>query len=309
MAGLIVRRSVGAAVTFVVSTVVVFIVAFALPGDPARAVAGRRSSEDTLAAIRSRYHLDEPLPVQYWRWLSDVLHGDLGESYVSRRPVADIMRDALPTTVTLLVLTLAIEVSLGLLIGTVAGGRRGRGFDAAVLVGCTLALAVPAFVVGIIGQDLLGVRWGLLPVSGTSHGLRSYVLPAITLALPGLAVAIRLTRSETLANRTAPHVRTATSKGVGAGRVTRRHVVRNSLGPFVVFLGLEIGVLAGGAVVVERVFNLPGVGRAIALAIGQHDNALILGFTMVLIAVYLVIDLVVDVAAMVLDPRLRHAQP
>ena len=305
-AALIVRRAFEAAATFIAATVVVFVITFALPGDPARTVAGRRQpSEATLRAIRQRYHLDEPLPAQYIRWLDRLVHGDLGDSYVYRRPVRDILLEALPVTVTLLAMTLAIEIVFGILIGTAASGRRGATFDHAVLIGCTIALAVPLFIVGSVSQDLFGVRWRILPVAGTRDGLLSYVLPSVTLALSGLAVAIRLMRSETLVYRVAPHIRTARAKGIRPGAVTRRHVVRNALGPFVAFVGLEVGALVGGSIVVERVFNLPGVGRTVARAISQRDNALIIGFTMSIIAVYLVVDLAVDLTAMALDPRLK----
>ena len=299
------RRSLGAAATFLAATVVVFVITFALPGDPAQAIAGhRRVPESTLQAIRARYHLDDPLPVQYVTWLGRLLRGDLGESYVSRRPVADIMLEALPVTLTLLAVTIAIEIIGGLLIGTAAGTRRGRKIDGASLALCTIAIAAPVFLVAALAQDWFAVRMGLLPVAGTSDGLRSYVLPALVLALPGLAIAVRLMRSETIGVLGEPFVRTARGKGLSEGAVTRRHVVRCALVPFVAFIGLEIGALVGGSIIVERVFNLAGVGRALARAISQRDNALIIGFTMAIIAAYLIVDLAVDVAMRILDPRI-----
>lgn len=308
MALFVVRRGIGAVATFVAATAAVFTVTFALPGDPARAIAGQRqASPATLAAIRERYGFDDPLPVRYLRWLGRLLRGDLGESYVSRRPVSAILLDALPVTVTLLLLTILIEAMAGLVVGASAAVRRGRRFDHAVLVGCTLAIAAPLFVVGAIAQDIVGVRLDLLPVAGTGSGVVSYLLPAFTLSLPGAAIAVRLMRVEAATQLRAPHVRTARAKGISDGAVTRRHVVRNALVPFASFIGLEVGALAGGAIVVERVFNLPGVGLALARAISQRDNALILGFTMAIIAVYLLVDLLVDVVTMVLDPRIELA--
>ena len=168
----------------------------------------------------------------------------------------------------------------------------------------TLGLAVPTFVIGSAAQELLGVRWQVLPVAGTDDGISGYILPALTLSVAGLSVAVRVMRSEVLSRRNDAHVRTARAKGLSESAITRRHVVRNSLAPFVTFLGLEVGALAGGSIVVERVFNLPGVGGAIARAISQRDNALIVGFTLAVIVVYLAVDLIVDVVSMWLDPRL-----
>lgn len=308
MFNLIVRRLCGAAATFVMATVVVFGAAFGLPGDPARVIAGRRQvPEDTLRAIRLRYHLDDPLPEQYLRWMGGLLRGDLGQSYASRRPVTDILLDALPVTVKLLALTLVIEIAIGATLGAITAGRRGSRLDNGVLATCVLALAVPTFVVGAVVQDFFGVRWKLLPVAGTSSNL-SYLLPACTLAVTGYAIATRLMRSQTLAHQSEQHVITARAKGLSESAVTRRHIVRNSLVPFVAFIGLEIGALASGSIVVERIFNLPGVGGVVARAVSQRDNALIIGFTMAVIATYLLVDLIADVAALALDPRLRGVE-
>lgn len=308
MFNLIVRRLCGAAATFVLATVVVFSAAFGLPGDPARVIAGRRQvPEDTLRAIRLRYHLDDPLPEQYLRWMGGLLRGDLGQSYASRRPVTDILLDALPVTVKLLAFTLVIEIAIGATLGAITAGRRGSRLDNGVLATCVLALAVPTFVVGAVVQDFFGVRWKILPVAGTSSTL-SYLLPACTLAVTGYAIATRLMRSQTLAHQSEQHVITARSKGLSESAVTRRHIVRNSLVPFVAFIGLEIGALASGSIVVERIFNLPGVGGVVARAVSQRDNALIIGFTMAVIATYLLVDLLVDVVALALDPRLRGVE-
>jgi peptide/nickel transport system permease protein/oligopeptide transport system permease protein len=306
MQGLVVRRILGAVATFFVATAVVFVLTFALPGDPARTIAGRKQvPESTLAAIRARYDLDEPLLVQYVGWVGRLLRGDLGESFVQRREVRDVLLDAAPVTLTLVGLAVMIEIVVGLVVGTSAGMRRGRWLDNSVTGLSTLALAAPLFIVASLAQEWFGVRWRLLPVAGVEDGLVSYVLPALTLSLAGAAVAVRLSRAETLEQSSAQHVRVAHGKGLRAGAVTRNHIVRNSLPPFVAFVGLEIGALAGGSVVVGRIYNLPGVGRAVAAAISQRDNALIIGFTMEIVIVYLVIDLVVDVAVMWLDPRIR----
>jgi ABC-type dipeptide/oligopeptide/nickel transport system permease component len=301
-----IRRAAGAVVTMMAATFVVFMITFALPGDPARAIAGhRRVPASTLVAIRQKYDLDDPLVAQFFGWFSRVLRGDLGDSFVSRRPVTEMLWEAVPVTLTLVVLTVIIEVLGSLLLGSATARRSGRLLDHGVLVGCTLALSVPLFVVGSVGQTWLGVRLRWLPVAGTTDGLSSYLLPALTLALPGLAIATRLVRSESIRHLDAPHTRTARGKGLSERVVMRRHVRRNSLVPFVSFIGLDIGSLLGGAIVVERVFNLPGVGGAIADAVRQRDNVLIIGFTLVIVAAYLMVDLVVDLVLLKLDPRIE----
>jgi oligopeptide transport system permease protein len=199
-----------------------------------------------------------------------------------------------------------IEISLGLFIGASAAARHGRRLDNSSLALCTLAISAPVFVVASLSQDLFGVDLGILPVAGTSEGLQSYVLPAFVLALPGLAIAIRIVRAESLTRLDSSHVRTARGKGLDESAIMRRHVVHNAMVPFVAFVGLEIGALAGGSIIVERVFNLPGVGRAVADAIGQRDNALIVGFTMAIVAVYLAVDLLADIVTVMLDPRIAR---
>ena len=216
-----------------------------------------------------------------------------------------MLLSALPVTVMLLVATLVVEIVAALSIGTWVGMRRSGPTDRAVVALCTLGIAAPTFVVASVGQYLFGVRWGILPVAGTDDGIVAYVLPALVLAMVGAAFAVRIMRTEVLEQANLPHVRTATGKGISGGQVTRRHVVRNSLTTIVTFFGLEVGALIGGSVVVERVFNLPGVGNVIARAISQRDNVVVLGFTMFVIAVYLVVDLVIDLLALLLDPRLR----
>lgn len=306
MTAFVVRRIGGAVVTFLVATVVMFVLTFGLPGDPARVIAGRKASEATLAAIRSRYHLDAGLPIQYLHWIGDLLRGDFGQSFTSRRPVISMVRDALPVTVTLMLITLFAELALAG-VGVLVGMRRNGALDRSMVVLCTLAIAAPTFVLASLAQYLLGVRWGWLPVAGADDGLVGYVLPALVLATTGGAFALRLMRAEVLEQIHLPHVRTARAKGISEARVTRRHVVRSSLTAMVTFVGLEIGALLGGTVVVERVFNLAGVGGVLARAISQRDNVVILGFTVFVVVIYLVLDVLIDVTTMLLDPRTRHA--
>ncbi|MBI5087454.1 MAG: ABC transporter permease, partial [Actinobacteria bacterium] len=199
MRGFIVRRLCGAFATFLVATMVVFTITFALPGDPARTIAGRRQvPQATIDAIRARYHLDDTLPSQYLHWLGRLLRGDLGESFASRRPVTSMLVDALPVSAALLAVTLLIEIVVGVGLGAVVGVRRGGTLDRLAVGFCTAGIAAPLFVTASVAQYLFGVRWRLLPVAGSHDGVRSYVLPALVLAGIGTAFAVRTMRAEVL---------------------------------------------------------------------------------------------------------------
>ncbi|MCY7300344.1 MAG: ABC transporter permease, partial [Ilumatobacteraceae bacterium] len=198
-----------------------------------------------------------------------------------------------------------IELVLGAGLGVLVGMRRGGALDRAVVVLCVLGIASPLFVLASLAQYLFGVRWGLLPVAGVDDGLIGYVLPSMVLATIGGSFAVRLMRVETLDQLNLPHVRTARSKGISERQLTRNHVARNAMTALVTFFGLEIGALLGGTVVVERVFNLAGVGGVLGRAISQRDNVVIIGFTVFVVVVYLALDVLIDVVTMLLDPRTR----
>lgn len=305
MLSFIVRRLAGGVVAFVVVTLVVFTITFALPGDPARVIVGRRNApESTLAAVRRRYDLDRPLAERYLRWLWRLVHGDLGESFAQRRSVAAVITEALPTTITLIVITLLIEITVAVLVASLASAGVGGRFDRSAILASTIGLAAPLFVVASTAQWALGVRAGWAPVAGDGNGWSGYVLPACVLALPGAAIGFAVLRSEAIDQASHRHVVVARSKGVGEVGVFRRHVLRNAMTAYASFLGLEIGALAGGSIVVERVFNLPGVGGAMAEAIGRRDGAVIVGLTVFVAAAYILVDVVVDVVSARLDPRI-----
>lgn len=303
-----VRRTASAVLAFLGATAVVFAVTFALPGDPARLFAGgRRATPATLAGVRAKYGLDDPLPEQYLGWLGRLVRGDLGPSIATRRPVATMMAEALPVTLRLIAVTLLIEVVLGLAWGTWAAARAGRLPDHLLVGASTLAIAAPVFVVASASQYVVGVQWDLLPVAGTGDGLRGYVLPAGSLAISGFALFARLVRTEVGGNAGANHVRTARGKGLPERTVQVHHVLRCGLVPLLAFVGLELGALLGGSVVVERTFDLPGLGGLLAQAVAQRDQNVIVGCTVLFVAVYLVIDVVVDLAGLAVDPRLRSS--
>ena len=293
---------------FLGATLLIYAMVFLLPGDPIAALGGDRGLAPAVAdQLRAQYNLDRPFLVQYGLYLRNLLTGDFGMSF-SQRPVADLLAAAFPTTVRLAAMTLVIESVAGIGIGLWAGIRKGGIFDSTFLVISLILIAVPIFVLGFAAQVLFGVKLGWVPPTvGGNVSFRTLIVPAIVLSTTSFAYILRLTRTTVAENRTADHVRTATAKGLSPGRVTRVHVLRNSLIPVVTYIGTDVGALLGGAVVTEGIFNIPGVGNLLFSAISRHEAPTIVSVTTFLVIVYLISNLIVDLLYAVLDPRIRYA--
>jgi len=257
------------------------------------------------AELRERYHLDDPLLVQYGKYVSGLVRGDFGENFRGRE-VADIMRQRFPVTLRLGLVAFVFEAVIGLVAGVWAGLRRRSLIDSLVLVSTTLVVAVPVFVLGYTAQLLLGVELGWFPVSGVREGLRSYLLPGLVLGSLSLCYVARLTRASLAEAMRSDYVRTARAKGLPSRRVVGVHALRNSLIPVVTFLGIDLGSLLAGAVVTEGIFNLPGVGQAVFAAVSTQDYPVVVGVVTALVLVFIAANLVVDVLYAVLDPRIRY---
>jgi oligopeptide transport system permease protein len=289
------------------TTFIIYVAVYALPGDPIQALAGpnRVVSASVAQALRERYHLDQPLLVQYGHYLQGLLSGDLGDSFSGRR-VSEIIAASWPVTVQLGLTAWVFMSVAGVLAGTAAGVRHGKLTDLAVLAGTTVMMGVPFFVVAYVAQIVVGVNLGWLPVSGTDAGWpMAYILPGLVLALYGLPQVARLTRTSVLDNLAADHVDTAIAKGLPRRLVIARHVVRNSLIPVVSLLGVSLGYLLSGTVLIEGIFNLPGLGYQIFTAIPQHDGPVVVGVGTLLVLVFLLVNLLVDLLYGLLDPRIR----
>ncbi|OBG35499.1 ABC transporter permease, partial [Mycobacterium alsense] len=246
---------------FLGATLLIYGMVFLLPGDPVAAMAGDRPLTPAVAAaLRARYHLDDPFIVQYLRYLGGILHGDLGRSY-SGLPISAVLAHAFPVTLRLALIAVAVETVLGIGFGVAAGLRTGGIFDATVLVAGLVIIAIPIFVLGFLAQFVFGVRLGIAPVTvGDRSSFARLLLPGIVLGSVSFAYVVRLTRSAVAANAHADYVRTATAKGLSRRRVVMVHILRNSLIPVVTFLGADLGSLMGGAIVTEGIFNIHGVG-------------------------------------------------
>ena len=294
---------------FIGATLLIYYLVFALPGDPIAALYGDRPpTEAVLEAVRARYHLDEPFIVQYGLYLAGLLRGDFGVTF-SGQPVSDVMARAFPITLRLAILALLFEAIAGILIGTVAGLRRGKAFDTAALVISLILISVPTFVVGYVLQLIFGIQlgWARTTVSPQAPW-GELILPAIVLASVSFASIVRLMRSSIVANLGTDYVRTARAKGLSERRIVLVHVLRNSLVPVVTFLGLDFGGLMVGAVVTEGIFNIQGVGGTVFRAITLSEGPTVVSFIAVIVIIIMVANLLVDLLYAVLDPRIRYAR-
>jgi len=293
--------------TFIGATLLVFFAGFALPGDPVAALSGERAMSPAIREnLIHRYHLDEPVWKQYMLYMGDVVQGDLGESVLRRREVKEIFLEAFPRTARLAGLAIIIEIIVGLGAGVMAALRKDKFLDQLVLVSTTLAVSIPIFVLGFLAQSVFGLHWDIFPVGGIQDGWFSYMLPAIVLATVSLAYVARLTRATLSETLREDYIRTARAKGLSNARVIGRHGLRNALIPVITFIGLDLAALLGGAIITETVFNIPGMGLTIVRAIGARDHAIVVGFTIAAVVIYLLASLLIDLLYAVLDPRIRY---
>lgn len=288
------------------ATFLIFAMVFALPGDPIRALAGEKPLPPAVQReFRERFNLDDPLPIQYAKYVGNLLQADFGQTFRGEE-VIDIMKDKLPITARLSLMAFVFEAVIGVLAGLLAGLRRGSFFDNLVLVSTITVVSVPIFVLGFLAQLLFGVQLKWFPVAGIQEGLKSYILPAMVLGSLSLAYVARLLRTSLGENLRADYVRTATAKGLSRMRVVGRHTLRNSLIPVVTFLAVDLGYLMGGSIVTETVFNIPGIGREVFLGIRAQEGALVVGIVTAGVLIFMFANLIVDLLYAVLDPRIRY---
>jgi peptide/nickel transport system permease protein len=306
------RRLGQSAVTLVPSTMVVFAGVRALPGDPARALAGEQNDPAQIAAIRAKYGLDDPVWVQYWHYLQNSLHGDFGTSVRTGIPVSEMLKSALPVTAELSLLAMGLAAVVGILTGIVAATRRGTVAEWFANGFALLGLSVPNFWLGLMSILWLAVALEVLPASGyvpfredPAQNLQHMILPAIVLATQLAAVIMRQTRSSMLDTLETDYIRTARAKGLNERTVIWVHGLRNSLIVVVTIVGLQLGALISGAVVTERIFALPGFGKLTVDAVFQRDYPVIQAVVLVTATAYIVINLLVDLLYSLIDPRIR----
>ncbi|GHD66083.1 MULTISPECIES: ABC transporter permease [Streptomyces] len=295
---------------FIGTTLLIFLMVYALPGDPVRGLFGDKGgSPAVIASLRHQYGLDQPILVQYYHYMKDmILHFDFGTQIASGRPVTDVLGEAFPVTLRLASLSFAIEVVLGIALGVWAGMRAGRFADNAILLVSLLLISVPVFVLGFILKVVFAFQLNWLPPNvNDSTNYNELLMPAFVLATASLAYVTRLTRTSVAENLRADYIRTAIAKGLPRRRVVGVHLMRNSLIPVITYLGTDIGALMGGAVVTEGLFNIQGIGGTIYQSIVRREGTTLVGLVTILVLVYLLASLLVDLLYAVLDPRIRYA--
>jgi oligopeptide transport system permease protein len=309
LTGYILRRVLQALPVFFGTTLLIYFMVFAMPGDPIVAMFGDRGvNQAVYEQLRAQYHLDQPFIVQYFIYIGGIFQGDFGTSF-SGQPVADVLAATFPVTIRLAIMAVVIEMIVGVGIGLVAGLRKGKWFDNSSLVMSLLLISTPVFVIAFVAQFLFAIKlgWAKPTVSGAA-GFTELILPAIVLSTLAVAYIVRLTRSSVIETSGQDFVRTAYGKGLTRQRVVRVHILRNSLIPVVTYLSIDFGVLLVGATVTEGIFNVPGVGRTLYQAIVRGEGPTVVSFVTVMVLIYLVVNLLTDLLYAVLDPRIRYGK-
>jgi len=287
-------------------TVLTFVVAFVIPSDPARTVAGPKADPQTLAVIRRDLGLDRPLPAQYAQYVWRLLHGDFGRSYLTRQPVVHAIAERLPATAFLALVALAVSACGGVAVGCFTALQRRPAIDLVTLTASLAALSLPAFWLGMLLLYVLGYRLRWFPLGG--YGLYHVVLPAGALALGGAAYYARVVHTNLRSVLAEEFVRTARAKGLSPMRVYGKHALRNALLPLVTLLGLDFAGLMSGVVLTETVFNWPGLGRLAVEAVFNQDIPLIMGTVLFSALLVVGVNVVVDLVYGLIDPRIRDAR-
>lgn len=314
MGGYLARRVLYMVFTLWLVTLIVFLVTHLLPGNVAVMILGQYQNVEQLRALEAKLGLNDPLPVQYWRWLRGILHGDLGTSVVMDRPVAPILWERIERSAPVALAALLVTALVGIVLGTAAAVHENRAVDHAVSLVSFLGISVPEFFWGIVLILVVAGYFELLPSSGWVSPtkdplgwLARLVLPVLTLALTLVAHTSRLTRSSMLDVLRSQYVRAARARGLSERSVVYRHALRNALLPTVTVLAGNFGWLMGGLVVVETVFAFPGLGGLLVFAIQQRDIPLVEAAIVVIAGFYAVANLAADVTYTYLDPRIRYS--
>ncbi len=288
-------------------TLILFLLMYIIPEDPARLILQKGATPQALANLREKMGIDKPVYVQYWRYISSLAKGDLGISYRYQRSVNDILAEHYPASIKLAFAAIIIEAVIGIAAGIISAVKKYSFLDVMVTISTTILVCIPVYWLGMLLQIGFGLKLGWLPLSGMGDGsIRYYILPALTLASVSTAFVARMTRSSMLDVLSNDYIRTAYAKGLSNIRVIFKHSLKNALIPVITYIGIDLGTLMGGAVLTETIFALPGIGRTIYLAILQRDAPVVIGGTIVLVLIFVVINLIIDILYAILDPRIRY---
>lgn len=313
MARYLLRRFTGMLVVVLLVLTIAFIIVRVAPGDPAALMLGPEATAQDAAELRALYGLDRPILVQYLGFLADAARGDLGRSLFFNQPVTTVLAARAEPTILLALFSLFFSMLIAIPIGIYAAYRRGSLFDQSMISAAMLAASVPSFWTGLMAQRWLATEYGWFPVSGYGgpdssllERMQFLILPALVLGIVNSALILRFTRASMLDVLGEDYIRTARSKGMGERRVVLRHALRNAGIPIITVIGLTFALLVSGAVVTERVFNIPGLGNLVVNAVLRRDYPLIQGTLIVVAVLYVVINLITDLLYLLVDKRVRY---
>ncbi len=312
MLAFLIRRIASTFIVMAIVAVIIFLLVRIAPGDPVAILVGDNASPDQIQAVRKQLGLDDPIFVQFWRWASRVLVGDLGISIFSNEPVAKLIGQRLEPTLSLAATTIILAVVVAVTAGIIAAWQVGTWIDRIVMGLSVASFSVPVFVVGYVLIYVFAIQLRWLPVQGyqpIADGLvewfRHLVLPSIALGLAYVALIARITRTAMLEVLAEDYIRTAHAKGVATAPVLLKHALKNAGVPIVTVIGIGIALLIGGVVITETVFNIPGIGRLVVDAIQTRDYPIIQGVILLFSGVYVIVNLLIDLTYTLLDPRIR----
>lgn len=302
----IIKKIIFTCIVLVGAATCAFLLLHAIPGDTAEALAGPQATVEDVDNLRRAMELDQPLGKQYISYMGNLLHGDLGYSYRTNKPVMDILKSAWPATLQLAVCSMIVAVLFGVPIGIFAAIHRGKAGDTIAMIAAFLGVSMPSFWLALLLIIEFSVNHNWFPFYGR-EGISSFVLPSLTLGLGVAANIARLTRTSMLEVLGQDYIRTAKGKGVKSGKIIWVHALRNAAVPVVTIIGLQFGVLLGGQVVTETVFSWPGIGRMIVDALNTRDLQIVQGGILILAATFTIINLITDLVYALLDPRIRYS--
>lgn len=305
MLNYVLKRLLGLIPTLLIVAVLVFLFVHLLPGDPARLIAGPEADAQVIALVRQQLGLDQPLHVQFWRYITHVLQGDFGTSMVSRRPVSEEMASRFLPTLWLTITSMIWAVLFGMAIGIAAAVWRNRWPDRLGMTLAVTGISFPAFALGMLLMQIFSVDLGWLPTVG-ADSWQHYILPSLTLGAAVASVMARFTRSSFVDVLSEDYMRTARAKGVSETWVVLKHGLRNAMIPVVTMMGLQFGFLLGGSIVVEKVFNWPGLGRLLVDSVDMRDYPVIQAEVLLFSLEFILINLVVDVLYAAINPAIRY---
>ncbi|RWL92180.1 MAG: ABC transporter permease [Mesorhizobium sp.] len=313
MAGYILRRLVSTIAVMAMVGVFVFLLLRLAPGDPAAIIAGKSATAEMIAGIREKLGLNDPMPVQFVRWVRDMLGGDFGTSIFAGRPVLDLISQRLEPTLSLSILTMIVSVTVGVSFGILAAWRTGGLVDRLLAAFSALGYSVPVFVTGYFLIYFFAIQTHWLPVQGyvpIDGGLEPWfvhlILPTVTLGLAYIAFIARVTRASMLEVLSEDYMRTAAAKGASSYAMLFHHALKNAGVPILTVIGISFAYLIGGVVLTETVFNIPGIGRLVVDAINNRDYPIIQSVLILTSGLYVLINLIVDLAYTLIDPRIRY---